>query len=64
VSAEDKDSKQFNLLAYSFQSGNKTTDLFTIDGTTGLLTTKQPLDREAKDTDTRLSVCERLECHD
>ena len=54
VSAEDKDSNEFNALSYSFQSGDKTTEWFAIDESSGLLTTRQPLDREAKDTATRL----------
>lgn len=55
VSAVDKDGSEFNELIYSFQSGEKTTKLFAIDETSGLLTTLEPLDREGKDTHT-LSV--------
>lgn len=53
MSAVDKDGSEFNALTYSFQSGEKVTELFTLDETTGLLTTRQPLDREVKDIFTR-----------
>jgi len=50
VSAEDKDSNEFNAFLYSFQSGDTVTEWFSIDESRGLLTTRQPLDRELKDT--------------
>jgi len=61
VSAEDRDSGKFNALSYSFQTGDKVTEWFAIDESTGLLTTRQPLDRELKDAATLLlAVCDRL----
>jgi len=65
VSAEDKDGSDFNALSYAFQSASEDTELFNIDETSGLLTTRQPLDREVKDdvTHTRPYVRGRLYCH-
>jgi len=36
-------------LSYSFLSGERVTEWFSIDEASGLLTTKEPLDREVKD---------------
>jgi hypothetical protein len=46
VSAQDKDGPMFNSVGYSFLSGNTAIDIFAIDQSTGLITTRVPLDRE------------------
>ena len=50
MSAEDRDGSEFNALSYAFQSGGTVTDLFRIDESSGLVKTRQPLDREVQDT--------------
>ena len=47
VSAEDKDSEQYNSFEYKLQSSSAT-DLFSVDSETGDITTKASLDREAR----------------
>jgi len=56
VSAVDKDSNEFNALSYSFQSADEVAEWFAIDESSGVLTTRQPLDREVKDTRTLTRV--------
>ena len=48
MSAEDKDGPLYNVFAYSFVSGATSSELFSIDATSGLLTTRKPLDRETQ----------------
>lgn len=48
MTAEDKDSSMYNVFAYSFVSGATTTELFSIDASNGVLTTRRSLDRETQ----------------
>lgn len=47
VAARDDDSVENSRLTYSIRRGDK--NLFEIGETSGLITTKQPLDREKRD---------------